>query len=108
MGPVEFHLLKGPEVEVPRFMLRTQSGKSRAVFRSETRSEVFRAAQQHKERRLNGAERTLAKAACPKKGHGQTHATQQLPALFDHLVGAQQERLRYREAERLGSFEIHN
>jgi hypothetical protein len=31
---------------------------------------------------------------------------QQLPALFDHLVGAPQERFRYREAERLGGFEI--
>src|ERR1700756_348168 len=77
MGPVEFHLLKGPEVEVPRFMLRTQSGKGRAVFRSETRSEAFRAGQHRKERPLNGAEGTLAKAASPKKGHGQTHATQQ-------------------------------
>jgi len=38
--------------------------------------------------------------------HGQTHAPQQLPALFDHLVGARQERFRYREAERLGGFEI--
>jgi hypothetical protein len=28
----------------------------------------------------------------------ETHAPQQLPALFDHLVGAQQERFRYREA----------
>jgi hypothetical protein len=36
----------------------------------------------------------------------QTHAPQQLPALFDHLVAAQQERFRYREAERLGGFEI--
>ena len=31
---------------------------------------------------------------------------QQLPALFDHLVGAPQERFRYREAERLGGFEM--
>ena len=31
---------------------------------------------------------------------------QQLPALFDHLAGAQQERFPYREAERLGGFEI--
>jgi hypothetical protein len=38
--------------------------------------------------------------------HEETHAPQQLPALFDHLVGAQQERFRYREAERLGGFEI--
>jgi hypothetical protein len=36
--------------------------------------------------------------------HEETHAPQQLPALFDHLVGAQQERFRYREAERLGGF----
>jgi hypothetical protein len=27
---------------------------------------------------------------------------------FDHLVGPQQERFRYREAERLGGFEIHD
>jgi hypothetical protein len=40
--------------------------------------------------------------------HEQTHAPQQLPALFDHLVGTQQERVRYREAERLGGFEIHD
>jgi hypothetical protein len=31
---------------------------------------------------------------------------QQLSALFNHLVGALQERFRYREAERLGGFEI--
>jgi hypothetical protein len=38
----------------------------------------------------------------------QTHAPQQLPALFDHLVGAQHEQFRYREAERLGGFENHD
>jgi hypothetical protein len=40
--------------------------------------------------------------------HEQTRAPQQLPALFDHLVAAQQERFRYREAERLGGFESHD
>jgi hypothetical protein len=34
------------------------------------------------------------------------NAPQQLPVLFDRLVGAQQQRFRYREAERLGGFEI--
>jgi hypothetical protein len=43
----------------------------------------------------------------PQKCHEPTHAPQQLPALFDPLAGAQQERLRYREADRLGGFEIH-
>jgi hypothetical protein len=42
------------------------------------------------------------KSACQEE----THAPQQLPALFDHLAGAQQERFPYREAERLGGFEI--
>jgi hypothetical protein len=54
----------------------------------------------------SGAKRTLANAAMSEKCHEQ--APQQLPALFDHLVGAQQERFRYREAERLGGFEIHD
>jgi len=44
------------------------------------------------------------KQQCPKSAQ----APQQLPALLDHLVGAQQERFRYREAERLGCFEIHD
>src|SRR5712692_3256906 len=42
------------------------------------------------------------KQQCPKSAH----APQQLPALFDHLVGTLQERFRYHEAERLGGFEI--
>jgi hypothetical protein len=41
-----------------------------------------------------------------EKCQEETHAPQQLPALFDHLAGAQQERFPYREAERLGGFEI--
>jgi hypothetical protein len=55
---------------------------------------------------VGGAKRTLARAAIQKNRHEQTHAPQQLPALFQSLVGAPRERFRYREAERLGGFEI--
>jgi hypothetical protein len=48
------------------------------------------------------------RAATSAKCREETHAPQLLPALFDHLVGAQQERFRYREAKRLGGFEIHD
>jgi hypothetical protein len=39
---------------------------------------------------------------CPEE----THAPQQLPALFDHLVGAQQERFRHREASALAALRL--
>jgi hypothetical protein len=38
--------------------------------------------------------------------HFRTHASQQLLALFDHLVGAEENRLRHREPQRLRCFEV--
>src|SRR6267154_6260678 len=42
----------------------------------------------------------------PKSAMMETHAPQQLPALFDHLVGAQQERFLYREASALAALRL--
>ena len=53
--------------------------------------------------RIRAATLVPAPSRYPLRG---SRPPQQLPALFDHLVGAQQERFRYREAERLGGFEI--
>src|SRR6516225_6842862 len=36
-----------------------------------------------------------------------THVPQQTPLSFDHLVGAKQDRLRHRKAERLGGLEVY-
>ena len=51
----------------------------------------------------------LTQLACLKRVSNcpeETHAPQQLPALFDHLVGAQQERFRYREASALAALRL--
>src|SRR5882757_9960635 len=45
-------------------------------------------------------------ASVRKVPHEETHAPQQLPALFDHLVGAQQARFRYREASALAALRL--
>ena len=45
-------------------------------------------------------------AAMSAMGHEQTHAPQQLCALFDHLVSAGEQSRRNIEAERLRSLEI--
>ena len=41
-------------------------------------------------------------------GHFRTLAAQQMALLFDHLVGAQQNRLRHGEAERLGGLQVYD
>jgi hypothetical protein len=43
-------------------------------------------------------------ALCQKR----TYAAQQTQPLFDHLVGEQLHGVRYREAERIGSFRVDN
>jgi hypothetical protein len=39
-------------------------------------------------------------------GHHWTHASQQTASLLDHLVGADEQRGRHREAGRFGSFHV--
>src|SRR6516162_10303463 len=41
-------------------------------------------------------------------GQNLTHAPQQTPLLFDHFVGAKQDRWRHGKAERLGGLEVHD
>jgi hypothetical protein len=57
----------------------------------------------HPQKRTLKLSRAMS-ALCQKR----THAPQQTPVLFDDLVGADEQRLWEREAERLSCAQIHN
>jgi hypothetical protein len=44
--------------------------------------------------------------AMAAKGQIQTHAPQQIVALFDHLIGAGEQRIRHGNTKLLGGFEV--
>jgi hypothetical protein len=44
--------------------------------------------------------------ACPSCAQQQTRAVQQITSLFDHLVGAGEQRRRHAEAKRFSSLEV--